>query len=57
MVEDSPAGAAVFLRAHAAELEPAQLGEFLGHHEPRELAAMRAYVDMERCARVLDTSC
>ncbi|GFR41199.1 hypothetical protein Agub_g1869, partial [Astrephomene gubernaculifera] len=48
LVESSPVGAAVFLRAHVADLDPAALGEYLGHHEDFELAAMRAYVDMER---------
>ncbi|KAG2495708.1 hypothetical protein HYH03_006308 [Edaphochlamys debaryana] len=48
VVEDSPSGAAVFLRAHAPDLEAGAMGEYLGHHEDFELAAMRAYVDMER---------
>ncbi|GIL43151.1 hypothetical protein Vafri_977, partial [Volvox africanus] len=48
VVEDSPAGVAVFLRAHASDLDPAAMGEYLGHHEDLELAAMHAYVDQER---------
>eukprot|EP00198_Chlamydomonas_reinhardtii_P013970 XP_001703307.1 SEC7/BIG-like ARF-GEF [Chlamydomonas reinhardtii] len=48
VVENSPAGAAVFLRGHSGELDAAALGEYLGHHEDFELAAMRAYCDMER---------
>ncbi|GLI68912.1 hypothetical protein VaNZ11_013463 [Volvox africanus] len=48
LVEDSPAGVAVFLRAHASDLDPTAMGEYLGHHEDLELAAMHAYVDQER---------
>jgi Sec7-like guanine-nucleotide exchange factor len=38
---------AVFLRAQADQLDKAQLGELLGHHEDFAIAVMHAWVDSE----------
>lgn len=48
LVESSPIGAATFLRAHVAELDLSAVGEYFGHHEDFEVAAMHAFIDMER---------
>ncbi|BDA49435.1 probable Brefeldin A-inhibited guanine nucleotide-exchange protein [Coccomyxa sp. Obi] len=47
-VEGTPHAVAAFLREHLADLDKAQLGEYLGHHEEFSCAVMHAYIDGER---------
>ncbi|KAF6256772.1 hypothetical protein COO60DRAFT_1627056 [Scenedesmus sp. NREL 46B-D3] len=47
LLESSPAAVAAFLRTQADQLDKAQLGELLGHHEDFAVAVMHAWVDGE----------
>ncbi|WIA39187.1 hypothetical protein OEZ86_005312 [Tetradesmus obliquus] len=47
LLESSPAAVAAFLRAQSDQLDKAQLGELLGHHEEFAIAVMHGWIDSE----------
>ncbi|WIA18888.1 hypothetical protein OEZ85_003561 [Tetradesmus obliquus] len=47
LLESSPAAVAAFLRAQSDQLDKAQLGELLGHHEDFAIAVMHGWIDSE----------
>ncbi len=45
--ENNPTSAATFLRKHFDRLDPAAVGELLGHHNDASIAVMHAYIESE----------
>jgi hypothetical protein len=55
--ESNPASAAAFLREHSDRLDPAAVGELLGHHDDASIAVMHAYIEAENFSGVsVDTA-